>query len=389
MKVYDVLDLTAPDVVVGKHSVWLPKEQIKVPFQWGGSVQKYQKINEQRYPLEQLGEDYALLKTLQMLGWAPPIGDWVYFKTVISTHPGGWWADPCGAYGYEMGDANDLASVGTYTYEEFKQSGLVTGTPGAWNDLNKAGNVIRGYLIDVRRSGWDRLRWTGAAAEVPRYQEDRAALEEDLKREGQFPFRERKQAYQEYFLGGEWHAAEREVRQRAQILQFTPWHDETVLDIGTQLGGFLTYAALRTAPPTRANLIGLDAQPEYIDLARRLARANGLNICFRLFNVDSGTSEIMLKLWLNTLWGLDRDPDHVLLLSMLKHLSEGEATVWGLHSLLQPKHFYLETNALKDRDAPRPFDVEARRRHSGGAGPFTGWSEDRNLRACYKVSRAA
>lgn len=378
MKVYGVLDLTDPRVVVGKHSVWLPDAGIKVPFQWGGTVQKYQKMHEQRYPTEQLGEDYALLKTLQMLGWTPPIGDWVYFKTVISEHPGGWWADPCGAYGYEMGDAEKFPT-GTYTYEQFKDSGLVTGTPGAWNDLNKPGNVINGYLIDIRRSGWDRLRWSGQPAPLPTYTEDMVVLAADLKREGQFPFRERSLAYQEYFLGGAWYAAEREVRKRAKILGFTPRHDDTILDIGTQLGGFLSYAVVCSAPPTKATMIGLDVQPEYIDLARRLARANRFNICFRQFDVTREPEA--LAAWLKQVWG--KDPDHVLLLSMLKHLPWGEASVWNLHEELHPKHFYLETNAVKEgMAAPLGAEVAARN------GILTGWSTDRNHRACYKVTRA-
>lgn len=379
MKVYEVLDLTKPDAVVGQHSVWLPTEGIKVPFQWGGRLQKYQKPHEQCYGLAQLGEEYALLKALQMLGWVPPIGDWVYFKTVISEHPGAWWADPCGAYGYEMADARTLPSPGTFTFEEFKRSGLVTGSPGAWNDLNKPGNVINGYLVDVRRSGWDRLRWTGEDAEVPCYQEDRAALVADLVREGQFPFRERTQAYQEYYLDGAWHAAEREVCKRAEILQFLPAHDETVLDLGCQLGGFLTYAALRTSPPTQANLVGIDNQPEYVDLARRLARANGLNICYATADLPEHSS--LLAEWLRKLWG--RGPDHCLLLSMLKHLPDHEADVWRLKTILRPRHYYLETNAVREgAEAPLAEAVEAR------GGTLTGWSTDRNRRACYKLSHA-
>ncbi len=377
MKVYETLDLTSPDVVVGQHSAWLPSLQVKVPFQWGGSLQKYRKITEQRYAREQIGEDYALLQTLQMLGWTPPIGDWVYFKTVISEHPGAWWADPCGAYGYEMGDALQCPT-GTYTHEQFRDSGLVTGTPGAWNDLKKAGNVINGYLIDIRRSGWDRLRWTGQAAPVPTYTEDRAALAQDLMRDGQFPFRARAQAYQEFLLDGEWQAAEREVRHRAETLGFQPWHGETILDIGTQLGGFLTYAATRLAAPQHAEYVGLDVQPEYVDLARRLARANGLNLCVRQMNAFVEPDE--LTRWLNDLW--PGGVGHCLLLSMLKHLPRGEADVWDLYHALQPKHYYLETNAVKD-GAEAPLDQGVKLR----GGILTGWSTDRHRRACYKVTR--
>jgi len=377
MKVYDELNLLDPKVVVGQHGIWLPDQQIKVPFQWGGSIQKYQKITEQRYDRTLIGEEVALLRALHMMGWAPRIGDWVYFKTVISTHPGGWWADPCGAYGYEMADARQ-GPAGSYTFEAFRDSGLVTGTPGAWNDLKKPGNTVNGYLIDVRRSGWDRLRWRAEPEPVPVYEEPRDTLIADLMREGQFPFRERSQAYQEFLLGGEWHAAEREVRQRAEILGFQPWHGETILDIGTQLGGFLTYAATRLSRPHHAEYVGLDVQPEYVGLARRLARANGFNLCFRELNAFVEPYEV--SRWLADLW--PGGVGHCLLLSMLKHLPHGEADIWALYHALRPKHYYLETNAVKDGAEP-PLHQGVKLR----GGVLTGWSADRNRRACYKITR--
>lgn len=381
MKIYDELNLLDPaECTVGQHGVWLPRKGIKVPFQWSGEIQKYRKISEQRYPIDQIGEEVALLRTLAERRWAPPIGDWVYFRTVVSEHPGGIWWDPCGAYGYEMLEA-DLLPPGEFSVERFRESGLVTGTPGAWNDLNKPGNVINGYLVDVRRSGWDRLRYTGRAETLPRYIENPEALEEDLKREGQFPFAQREVAYQEYLLRGEWQPGERAIRTRAEILGFTPWHGETILDIGTNLGGFLTYASQRVSRPLHAEYIGLDVQPEYIDLCRRLARANGLNLCFR--QMDGVLDRDRLIEWLHALWG--KGPDHLLMLSMLKHLPHGEADIWTLDDLLHPKHLYLETNAVKPAvGVVFPFAAEVAKRN----GILTGFSTDRNTRACYKVTRA-
>jgi SAM-dependent methyltransferase len=380
VKIYDELNLLDGSAVVGQHGVWLPDRQIKVPFQWGGQIQKYQKPNEQRYNLDLIGEEVALLRVLAERRWAPPIGEWVYFRTVVSEHPGAAWWDPCGAYGYEMADAQTLPP-GQFDYATFREAGLVTGTPGAWNDLNKPGNVVNGYLIDVRRSGWDRLRYTGPAAALPRSIENPDALEEDLRREGQFPFAQRTEAYQEYFLRGAWHPAEREVRARAEVLGFHPWHGDTVLDLGTQTGGFLTYASARLAPPRHAEYVGLDVQPEYVDLARRLARANGLNICYRVMDAVRDHDRVFAWLW--ALWG--HPPDHLLLLSMLKHLPDGEADVWALHDCYQPKHFYLETNAVKDGTHPDDLPLHAAVRARNGV--LTGFSLDRNTRACYKVSR--
>ena len=166
MKVYDVLDLTAPGVVIGKHAVWIPPADprglygIKVPFQFGGRVQKYRHPTEATYDLATLGTEYTLLMWLALQRCASPLGDWVYFKTVISEHPGTWWADPCGAYGWEMADADRMRTVGKATdpvLRAMRSAGDVTGSAGAWGDLlhPDRGNIRNGYIIDVRRSGFD------------------------------------------------------------------------------------------------------------------------------------------------------------------------------------------------------------------------------------------
>lgn len=393
MKVYDTLDLTHPDSVVGRHGVWLPKLQVKVPFQFGGRVQKYKHPQEKSYPLAMLGEEVAILRALGDRTMAPPIDQWVYFKTVISEHPGGWWADPCGAYGYEMADAATLPP-GQFSYEQLAAMPQITGSPGAWNDVNKPGNVVNGYLVDIRRSGWDRLRWEGTPAHLPTYQEDLLMLKEDLRREGQFPFRERSEAYQEYYLDGRWWPGEREIVKRAALLGYQVSPGETVLDIGTCLGGFLQRGYQRAHG--EGVFIGLDSQPEYIDLARRLARANGSNICFRRWAVDYDSCLGLLH-WLEDLgmvtlkgrlnWRRDNNLeveesglDHLLLLSMLKHLPKGEESLWWIIDRLQPKIAYLETNAVKEGQA-LPLQDEVVRR----GGHLMGWSTDRNKRACYRV----
>jgi hypothetical protein len=388
MKVFEVLDLHAPDVVVGQHSIWLPTQQIKVPFQWGGRVQKYQKIAEPSYGLALLNEEYALLAFLAARRAAPPVGEWVYFQTVLSDHPGARWADPCGAYGYEMADATTLPP-GTLkpgrveTQVRALTGALVSGSPGAWNDLNKPGNVINGYLVDVRRSGWDRLLWRGEYAphhRRPVYVEDADRLAEDLKSDGQFPARARTLPYQEVALSG-WIAGEREVRERARRLTFHPWFGETVLDIGTQLGGFLHYAVLRTEPPALPRYVGLDVDADYIRLARRLARYHGWNLCFWQDNLFENGALVRYHEYLQALW--PDGVDHCLMLSMLKHLPHGEDDIWRVHSLLRPKRLYLETNAVKDEHITFPLrlGVEAR------GGQYVGDSLDRNRRRLYVVPR--
>jgi hypothetical protein len=381
VKVYDTLDLTHPDSVVGRHGVWLPKLQVKVPFQFGGRIQKYRHPKERSYPLVMLGEELAILRALAEEKMAPPVDQWVYFKTVISEHPGGWWADPCGAYGYEMADATTLPP-GQFARDKMEALARITGSPGAWNDLAKPGNVLNGYLVDIHRSGWDRLRWEGRPAPVPTYSEDPLMLKEDLRREGQFPFRERTEAYQEYFLQDRWWPGERDVVKRAALLGFQVSPGESVLDIGTCLGGFLHRAWQRAHG--EGVFIGLDSQPEYVDLARRLARASGANLCFRQWDIAQDLPNLeVTRQWLSTIGGLSMNgagPTHLLLLSMLKHLPNTETSVWQIVDSLRPTVAYLETNAVKEGAPPPMFDAVRLR-----GGQLMGWSEDRNRRACYQV----
>jgi 2-polyprenyl-3-methyl-5-hydroxy-6-metoxy-1,4-benzoquinol methylase len=335
-------------------------------------------MDEASYPLDILWEDVQILRTLAALQAAPMVGDFVYYKTVVSEHPGAWWADPVGAYGYEMIDANTLPP-GKFDFASVRQSGLLAGSPGAWNDLNKSGNVVNGYLVDIHRSGWDRLRWarTETVRAPVRYTEDSQALREDTRRDGQFPFGERELAYQEYHLG-RWQPGEREVRNRAKILGYSPSWGETVLDIGTQVGSFLQYVRIGVPAPT-PTLVGLDFQPEYVDLARRLARASGWNICFRQWDISQHVDDLVA--WLTALW--PGGVDHLLMLSMLKHIPS-EDYLWMLIDRLNPRHTYLETNAVKeDRQAPLFLEVLKR----GGQESWCGWSNDRNRRACYHIVR--
>lgn len=380
LRIEDVLDLTNPDVVIGKHSAWLPKLQIKTPFQFAGRVVKYRKPGEPSYPLETLVEEYALLSALAAHGWGVPVGRWVYFQMIVSEHPGGWWADPCGAYGWEMADA-DALPPGRFDPAAFRAWGRVEGSEGAWNDLAVPGrgNVRNGYLVDVRRSWFDRLRWLGPVGPMPRYAEDAAALEADLCAGAQFPFRERDRPYQEYRLGGRWRPGEREVVTRAGLLGFQPERGDSVVDVGCHTGGFLQYAWLRaSATGPAGRMIGLDAREEYVALARRLARAGGMNLCYRVADVEAEWDALLP--WLR---GLCPDGvDHALWLSMTKHLRGGETALWRMVDGLRAARTYLETNAVKPGDWP--LWLEAQRR----GGRVMGTSTDRNARRCYRIVSA-
>ncbi|MEK7705628.1 MAG: hypothetical protein AAB426_11765, partial [Myxococcota bacterium] len=161
MRTIPLLDATAPGVTVGRHSIWTG--EVKVPFQFGGRVQKYQHTAEASYdPGDVIPHEVAILRALGAKEMAPPVGDLVFVETLISEHPGGWHADPMGAWGYEMADATKLPP-GRFSIEAMRRL-PITGSEGAWNDISVPGrdNVVNGYLVDVARSRFDMLRWTGA-----------------------------------------------------------------------------------------------------------------------------------------------------------------------------------------------------------------------------------
>jgi hypothetical protein len=373
MKIIPLIDLTAPGVVMGRHAAWVPEFGLKVPFQWGGSITKYGK-GEPSFPAaDSLPHEVRILRALAERGMAPPVGDLVFIETLISRHPGGWHADPCGAWAYEMADATTLPE-GRFSVEALRALGI-EGSDGAWGDLGKPGNVVNGYLVDVRRSAWDLLRWPllGRLELPPR--PDDPTLVADLHCLGQFPPGERERCYQDAYIAPLWVEGERRVVERAALLGFTPMPGDTVLEIGCQTGGFLQLASLMTGGAATA--LGVEVNPDYIELGRRVARANRQNICIR--QLDAVTERETLLAWV-----AERCPagvDHLLVLSMEKHL--GEAALWGLVDAIGARITYLETNAVSEA---RPWklrpEVEAR------GGHHVGDSTDRNLRRLYRIERS-
>jgi hypothetical protein len=221
MKRIPEIDLTAPGVVQGNHAAWVPNSGWKIPFSWGGRLTKFSRRGEATYDPASLLDEMCILRALADQGMAPPVGDLLYFESVVSDYPGAWHCDPCGAYGYEIVDARSLPP-GRFCVEAMRRL-PVEGSPGAWADLTVPGrgNVVNGYLIDVRRSGFDLLRWTGSAPPaLPDAREPPEELRARVHRECQFPRGARAQAYQDFWLRNELQRGQRRVVERAQALGF-------------------------------------------------------------------------------------------------------------------------------------------------------------------------
>jgi SAM-dependent methyltransferase len=375
MKTIDTFDATASGAVVGRHSIWAPALQLKIPFQFAGQVTKYHHAEAGYDPAATLPQELAILHALATEGMAPPIGDLVRIETLISEHPGAWWADPVGAWAYEMADATRLPP-GRFSLERMQRLPIV-GSPGAWGDIAKPGNVVNGYLVDVRRSAWDMLRLDGPVAPLPRVEQDLEALRARVHRDCQFPPGERAEAYQDFWIGGELARGQRRVVERAQAMGFNPMPGETVLDIGCQSGGFLQLAAR-----AGARAVGVEVDPGYVDCARALARSCRQNISIRRMDVVQQRDAFIA--WVRACY--PGGVDHLLLCSMEKHL--GENSMFEFVDAIGARCTYIETNAVAaDKgEGPEPAGsmklwplVAAR------AGRHVGNTRDRNLRRLYQI----
>lgn len=367
MRTMAVLDATQPGVVCGRHALWFPALQLKVPFAWAGRLTKYQCSEPGYDPADTLPHELAIMHALAAERMAPPVGDLVRVETLISNHVGGWHADPLGCWAYAMADATRLPP-GRFSIERMRSLPIV-GSDGAWGDIAKPGNVVNGYLVDVRRSAFDMLRWVGGDLPMlPQVSQDLDALRARVHRDCQFPAGERAEAYQDFWIGHDAQLVrgQRRVVERAAALGFKPRGGESVLDIGCQAGGFLQFAAMYGARGA-----GVEIDPGYVDCARALARSCGQNINVRRMDVVAERGELIA--WVRAYF--PSGVDHCLCLSLEKHI--GEAFLFDLIDEIGARRTYVETNATKTMKLWP--EVRAR------GGRHVGDSDDRNLRRLYQI----
>lgn len=389
MKTYETLDLTAPGLVLGNHGIWDPKRALKIPFQFGGFCTKRTR-NEARGSRDTIVDEISIMRALAEKQMAPPIGEVVFFKNVISRYPydgdvsdtANWHCDPCGAYAYEMADATKLPP-GKFDIDKMSKLLPIVGSPGAWGDVRKPDNTVNGYLVDVRRSVQDLLHWQGKREPLPDARENRDELRARVHRNCQFPQGERAEAYQDFWLDGNIEHGQRRVIERARQLGLQIRPGDTVLDIGTQSGSFLQFAWMNGA----TKCAGVEIDPLYVECARSLARSCGQNICIREMDVVAQRAAFVA--WVKAYF--PTGVSHLCALSMEKHL--GEDFLFSLIDEIGAKTTYIETNAVaKDggfgpepdiANAPMKLWPEVEKRR----GVYVGSSRDRNLRRLYRIAR--
>jgi hypothetical protein len=182
-------------LIKGKHSVWAPGPEMKIPWSYNGKITSFKHWekgkdaeeiknrtfnSENRYwdreSLQSIMNEYTIFKKMADLQLAPPIKGMFYIKNITSDFiPDVLTNDTKGVYGYYMRDAYKIKDQGHYTFncipsaygyydtehlpDRFEKhiEPLLVISPGAKGDMKKEDNIINGYLIDIRRSIFDMM----------------------------------------------------------------------------------------------------------------------------------------------------------------------------------------------------------------------------------------
>jgi len=171
-----ILDGKNYDAVLGKHCLWIPEIESKFIISLNGrpeSIAWQRGLNKEliesnkfiaknrKEIIDTLNNEHGIFSLLAKKKMSPQPGEQIRIKVFISSifYPN--YADTKSIYGFKFPDANKLPP-GNWNFEKFKQlfidTGLIKASPGALGDLNKEGNVVNKYLIDVRRTIWDMMR---------------------------------------------------------------------------------------------------------------------------------------------------------------------------------------------------------------------------------------
>lgn len=172
--------------------------------------------------------------------------------------------------------------------------------------------------------------------------EEAKALQDFVLQWGQFPFKERKSNYQDYWLEGYGYIpGSRNVKHRYVEMQLPDYgkFEGSVLDLGCQIGAMVQEAYMRGGHPC----IGLDFQPEFIDCARKIAKFNDFDIGY--YVADLTKVEATHK-FINSLYGEDFVWDNVFALSIFKHIEKYFAP---LLKGINFKNLYIEGHNAGDR----------------------------------------
>lgn len=195
-----------------------------------------------------------------------------------------------------------------------------------------------------------------------------------LVKKGSFPKGERDEPYQEYYCDGFWRPGQRSVVERANIMNFEPVEGDSVLELGSQMGGFLQLSLLKGASWVE----GLDYDSDYVEISTQLTnniKTEGQHVYITHGNMcDIPTlNNIKSRLPRSGL-------DHLLLPSLGKHVG-GVKMLETIMNIFKAKRTYIETNAHTSEPDDYTCFISSR------GGRLIGCTFDRNRRYVYLVSK--
>ena len=356
-----VIDGKSHPLVEGKHELWIPDIGLKLVWSFNGKIESYkdwelgknkeaiisQQFNSENegfdfVSLESILQEYSIFEMLAKKRMSPPVGDLCYIKNIISYFPNGAkHCDPKGIYGFFIEDANKLEK-GDFSVDkfikEFVTTQLIIISKTALGDLRKANNVVNGYLVDVRRTLWDMMQVTTYSnieevAYFMSYVEDVKELKERISKLGQFPYKQRKQNYESYWLKDRYEDGSRDTLYRFEKMKISKdLTGKTVLDLGCQLGAVSMEAYRRGA----RWVSGIDNEKDYITCARDLCRVNGFQINFLKMNLNRPMEVIA---WANSYY--KKPIDIIFALALFKHI---RTNLWVLLRGLDWRVCYVESH---------------------------------------------
>jgi SAM-dependent methyltransferase len=353
-----ILDNQKYEIVKGKHCLWIPALESKFILSFNGNIDSFfwkegqnkrniemQSVNNGGFTdesIKSITAEYEIFKMLNKYKMSPKPLNFLYVKNFINDiFTSALYCDAGGIYGYQIPNATRL-TPGKYTFKKFKELFLDTGkiiaSPGAIGDLEKKeGNLINGYLVDVRRSLFDMMEVQHSRLLDP-YKQDKLELQEKIMRMSAFPFKERSQNYQGYYIDGGYVRGTRDPLHRFNVMNLKDLKGKSLLDLGCQMGSMAIEAYRRGAK----RVTGIEYQPEYIECARDLTRYNGFYINFQemdLTNIEATSN------YINSYY--PEGVDIVFALSLYKHI---KGALFDLLKKIKFKECYIESHNTGNED---------------------------------------
>lgn len=402
-----ILDGTTYDAKIGKHSVWIPKMRMKLPFQYNGHFVEYRDwergqhassilnhlfgVNQFYESLRNIVEEYLIFDLFSRYAFSPAVNGFFYIKNLISDFPyKAKHCDPKGAYGFFFENANSMLPTKFDRegfHKEFIGSGLLTCSESALNDICLEGrnNHVNGYIVDIRRSIQDAIHLTmnpekekilNKITEGIIWKDDKGNLVRKIAEYTQFPFKERANPYQSYTIGNYNVHGSRDIPYRFSKFRIDQnLNGRTVLDLGCNVGSVCQQCYIRGA----RQVVGLDNVKEYIECARDLARYNEQQMNFLQMDFIEDVDKVIS--FINSYF---REPiGMVFALAIVKHI--GFDVFFKILDNIKFVELYVESSSVKSLEETahaRELENELKKRWKT---TFMGYAEDRSKRCLWKV----